>query len=242
MTDKSILKKRAVDYLLVLSLSLLFLFIRGFHFGGGNHIAFVQAIRKLARPELYPHDWLIGSLIHYHYWFNLLYARLMRFMDLPQLFLISCLVATVFYVVGFRRISRTLFRTDGPFYLLCALLMVWPTFGIENNALIPNNQYEAAFLSTSLAVLSIAYLLEAKAFVAFIFAGLATIFHEQIGLNLFLIESLYLIYMRRKDLRRLGKDLGIPVLAYLAVTGYPLYLRPEDAQCYERVRCGKFLY
>ena len=210
------------DVILITCLSLLFLLIRGYAYGRVNHVSFIPAIYRLADPTFLAGDWYITSLISYHYPFNLFYSTLIHLIKLPILFFISYCLTLMLYIISIKKLSIILFKHNGPFYILFVLLMGWRNYGIEANALIHNNNFEAMFLAPPIAILAIAYFFENKMNKAFIFSAITTIVHILIGVNLFIILILcYIILYIRKPIQSM-KKIFIPVLLYLIISSWQL--------------------
>jgi hypothetical protein len=199
----------------------IFLLARGYSFGKVNQVSFIPAIYKLANPAFLNGDWYVNSLIHYHYLFNLFYAKLTQFMPLPALFLFSYCCALFLYIFSLKKISKILFREDSPFYILFVLLMTWYTGGIEINSLIHLNDFESQFLATPVIIFAIAYFFENKTTKSFILAGIATLIHLQMGINIFIILLLSYLILNFRSPSKMLRDIGIPVLCYLMISLWP---------------------
>jgi hypothetical protein len=142
-------------------------------------------------------------------------------MSLPLLFFFSYCLTLVLYIISLESVSKILFKQNGPFYILFPLLMIWPTNGIEQNALIHSNNFESLFLAIPITIFALAYLLEDKITASFILAAIATVIHLQIGVNIFIILFLCYLILNIRNPKRFNNIL-IPLLYYLIISAYPL--------------------
>lgn len=210
--------------MLILWLFLIFLLLKGFAYGKDNHMMFIPSIYKMANPNFLNGDWYISALVPYHYLFKSFYASLMHYIELPLLFFFSYCAALFLYIIGLKKLSHTLFKQDGPFYILFPLVLIWHTFGIEGNMLIHYNNFESLFLATPIAIFSITYFFEDKMMKCFVLAGLVTMIHLQIGINLFIILLSSHVILNFEDPLKMFKDTAVPVLSYLVISAWPLLI------------------
>jgi hypothetical protein len=190
---------------------------------------FVPSIYKIADPGFLMGDWYLDAMAAYHYPFKLFYARLLHYVSLPLLFLVSYCITLMVYLTGLKKLAKILFKDSNLFYILFPLLLLWPTTGLETNALIGGAFFESPLLATSLAIMAIAYFFESKLRHSFIFAGIATIVHIQIGCCMFIILTFTYILLNRRNLIQSLKDIRLPMvwyfiffIGYFVFSSYPL--------------------
>lgn len=178
--------------------------VRTYTYGTNDHALTVPVIRHLHDPSFLAGDWLVQAHIYYHYSFNRFYAFLLHWVSLEAAFfasylLVLCLAMYALYLMA----GAVAPAHRMPLFLFGVFTLVgWNYRGLSANLI--NENFEGNVPVLGLGLLSLYWYLRGGFPAAYLFAGLATVLHVQVGINLVLLYTVYaLFHLREVGLSRL---------------------------------------
>jgi hypothetical protein len=185
------LRKGLSSLLLIVTLGFIFLLLKGYSFGRVDHAYFIPSIYRMADPGYLRGDWYIDTLTFYHYIFKSIYVALLPLVPLTTSFFISYYLALCLYIFGIRKLSYALFNDARPFYFALPMIMVLRLSAIDATALIQDTTFSSMFLANALVICSLAFLFSNDLMRAYLVAGITTVVHVVIGIDLCIILGVY---------------------------------------------------
>jgi hypothetical protein len=198
--------KRAASYLFsalsVIGIAVLVIaFNGGIGVGYANHTGLLPVVRRILDPNYLQGDFGIALRHYHHRTFAYLVAAFSSAMGedsaLVTLNILGSLLlsSALYFMSKALRLSLAAYLAAG---LLLAMTVAWTGLGLEQNHFAGNREVMPTTFAHALALFAVGFLLKENYKATALFAGLALLFHLQIGLILALaVSPFYLARVRR---------------------------------------------
>ncbi|HZS06205.1 MAG TPA: DUF6798 domain-containing protein [Blastocatellia bacterium] len=177
----------------------------GIGVGISNHVGLLPVVRRILNPDYLPGDFNISLRIYHHRVFAYLLAGLswlageergIVFLHLVGAALLS---ASLWYLCRVLRLPLTGYLAAG---LFLATGFLWTGSGLEENTFVGNTEIQPPLFAHSFVLLAAAFLLQSRYRPAAFCAGMAVIFHLQIGvICTLMIAPFYLVRLKSFGVR-----------------------------------------
>jgi hypothetical protein len=202
--------------------ALLIIFHGGIDIGFSNHVGLLPVSRRLLDPDYLPQDFSISLRFYHHRPFVYLVATLSAILGEDNALIALnvagklSLSAALFCLCKVLRIPLIGFLTVGCFL---ATGFLWTGRSLETNTFVGNPEIMPPIFSHSLVLLGTATLLQRRYGITAFLAGMAFLFHLQIGLIFALLLTPFFVMRVRtcgvKELFRLGVIFLVPAATAL---------------------------
>src|SRR5262245_36001285 len=205
---KRVLKSTALlTILCIVAVTILIIsFNGGISLGGSNHFGQLPVVRRALDPNYLPGDFTIAIRQYHHRVFTYLVASLSlatgedRALILMHIIGMSLLTYSLWLLCRAVNLSLSGFVAVG---LFLATNLVWTGKGLELNHFVGDADIMPPTFAHAFVLLTVMSLLRDRYLWAALFAGLATVFHLQIGLiGAVMIAPLYLIKLKQLGVMR----------------------------------------
>jgi hypothetical protein len=185
--------------------------------GSENHAGLLPVVRRLVDPAYLPGDFGIDLRLHHHQTWTLLIAWLSRLVgEITALAILNWIgVALVF--AGLWRLARAAGLGLGATVLVCTLLATGGLFmnhGLEINRFLGNGPIMPPTYANAFVLLSLAAVLGRSWIAALGWAGMALLFHLQVGIIWILV--LAVLALRERD-QLTGRTVALGGLLLLGI-------------------------
>ncbi|HWQ35556.1 MAG TPA: DUF6798 domain-containing protein [Blastocatellia bacterium] len=185
----------------------------GISVGASNHVGLLPVVRRILDPNYLPGDFNISLRLYHHRVFAYLIAGLSKLMGEEHgiVFLhltgATLLSASLWSLCRALRLPLIAFVAAG---LFLATGFLWTGLGLEENTFVGNQEVQPPLFAHAFVLLSAACLLRERWRLAAFFAGMAVLFHLQIGvIATLMIAPFYAVRL---------KSFGIKETARLAIS------------------------
>lgn len=184
-------------FLLILFATIFSILYQGYYFGENNGSFYIPYLKSLYNPALYPNDLLvttwnqvyIGSL-----WKTI--ASIMHVVPLEPLLLILHVIFRFLFYIAIYYLSLQIFRNQKVAYLSVVLWFIpKPSLGFE----ILYNEFVQSGVVLPLLLFAILFFLKNRYLLLFIFLGIS--FHIHPPMTIFIIASIFLYFLYKKELK-----------------------------------------
>lgn len=180
----------------------------GIWLGGENHAGLLPVVRRLVDPAYLPGDFGIELRLHHHQTWTQLVAWLSRLAGETTALAILTWVGVALVFAGLWRLARVAGLGRGATALVCTLLATGGLFlnhGLEINRFLGNGPIMPPTYANAFVLLSLAAVLGRNWVAALSWAGLALLFHLQVGIIWLLVLAVLAVRDRsRLTVRALG--------------------------------------
>lgn len=177
----------------------------GISLGDSNHAGLLPVVRRILDPHYLPGDFNIALRLYHHRVFAYLIAGLSKLMGEDRALILlhvagALLLSTsLWHLCRTLRLSLTAFVAAG---LFLATGFLWTGLGLEENTFIGNPEIQPPLFAHSFVLLATAALLNERWRLAAWWAGLAVLFHLQIGVTCTLmIAPFYVVRLKSFGLK-----------------------------------------
>jgi hypothetical protein len=185
--------------------ALIISFNGGVSVGSSNHVGLLPVVRRILDPNYLPGDFNISLRLYHHRVFAYLIAGLSRVMGeergiiLLHLTGATLMSASLWSLCRALKLSLTGFVAAG---LFLATGFLWTGLGLEENTFVGNPEVQPPLFAHSFALLAVAALLGERWRLAAFCAGLAVLFHLQIGvISTLMIAPLFVVRLKSFGIR-----------------------------------------
>ncbi|MFN0122755.1 MAG: DUF6798 domain-containing protein [Blastocatellia bacterium] len=194
----------------------------GISIGDSNHAGLLPVVRRILDPNYLPGDFNIELRLYHHRVFAYLIAGLSMILGEMNAVILLHICGALLLAFALWHLCETLGLTL-PAYLTAGVFLatgfLWTGLGLEENDFVGNAEIQPPLFAHSFILLLTAFLMRARWRAAAFFAGLATLFHLQIGATCALmIAPLYVMRLRQfgvKEILRLAALFLVPALPAL---------------------------
>ena len=204
--------------------------------GGSNHFGQLPVVRRALDPNYLPGDFSIEIRQYHHRVFTHLVSTLSLAMGEDLALILIHVLGMILLVVSLWALCRAVNLSLSGFVavgLFLATNLFWTGKGLELNHFVGDADIMPPTFAHAFVLFAVASLLRDRYRWAALFAGLATLFHLQIGLiGAVMIAPLYLV-----KLKKLGvKTILIAICLFLIAAAQPCAI---FSTCFAAVRCDR---
>jgi hypothetical protein len=192
----------------------------GISVGGSNHVGQIPVVRRALDPGYLPGDFNIEIRQYHHRVFTWLIAGFSFLMGEDRALILLHLIGMGLLAAALWRLTRAVNLPLSGFVavgLFLATNFIWTGKGLELNQFAGDADIMPPTFAHAFVLLAAAGLLRDRHRRAAVFAGLATLFHLQVGLICAaMIAPLYLVNLKRLGVKEVGVIVGLFVVAAAA--------------------------
>lgn len=187
----------------------------GISVGASNHVGLLPVVRRLLDPNYLPGDFNLSLRLFHHRVFAYLLAGLSMLLGEARAIIAlhvagaALLSSAVWFLCRTLGLSRLAFLVVG---LFLATGFLWTGLGLEENDFVGNAEVQPPLFAHAFVLLATAFLLRGRYRAAAVCAGLAVLFHLQIGvIATAIIAPFYAVRLREFG----GRELARLAVCYL---------------------------
>ncbi|HKQ78461.1 MAG TPA: DUF6798 domain-containing protein [Blastocatellia bacterium] len=216
---KRVLKSTAPPTILcIVAVTILIIsFNGGVSVGGSNHFGQLPVVRRALDPNYLPGDFTIEIRQYHHRVFTHLIAGLSRAMGEDRALIIIHIIGMSLLASSLWLLCRAVNLTLSGFVavgLFLASNLIWTGKGLELNHFVGDADIMPPTFAHAFVLLAVTSLLRDRYLWAAVFAGLATLFHLQIGLICaVMIAPLYLVKLKQLGVIKTLIVIGLFIIA-----------------------------
>ncbi|MCX7744280.1 MAG: hypothetical protein N2167_06910 [Flavobacteriales bacterium] len=194
--------KQPEVFIYSIAIALLFLLMKGYEFNSGDQAEHLPLVYKKLQPELYPHDYFVKAnqgnyTVRFFYVETVYFFSKILGVDVAVFLLtILCisLSAWAFWIIGYTLSGNCMAGYLSP---PLVLLVFYNYFSLGTNFIQENLLVSGSF-GLAFTALSIAWFVMQKFRGAFLWLGIAGLFHVMFAFNMFLILFSAYVFLYRK--------------------------------------------